>query len=328
MMHLLIDRNRIAEVSRILRNLIERFELDNFTDPRFYPDKDADAESTARYFFFMVSIDHRTHRPGKPYRAYIDGEMLEGSELLYRLGKRALDRNPEFFTPYYLQSLTLKEFEYYFSMGSATIPDPEIRVELLRDAAQKLIKFYNGKVLNLVRESGNSVRRMLRLLKVFKAYSDPVEKKSFLLIKFLERRGIFRPVDTEHLEVPVDNHLVRVALRLGVVRVDDYTYMRIKRGIDFSTYEDTALRYMVRIAYKYIAKLVGIRPTYLDDVMWIFGKYCCTPDTPLCKCSSKPKCPRIYRGSGKSSCIFEEVCIECKFQDPIREHSFISTWYY
>ena len=62
---------------------------------------------------------------------------------------------------------------------------------------------------------------LLQRLAAFRAYEDPLRKKSHLLVKILMRRGLFLPTDADCQEVPVDPVLVHMALRAGLVTVTD-----------------------------------------------------------------------------------------------------------
>ncbi|OYT56351.1 MAG: hypothetical protein B6U76_04010, partial [Desulfurococcales archaeon ex4484_217_2] len=101
-------------------------------------------------------------------------------------------------------------------------------------------------------------------LKTFRAYEDPVEKKSFLLVKFLERRGIFKPIDKENLHVPVDNHLVRIAFRLGIVKLDREILKKVLNGEEFDRYFTANIRrfpleFRKNMLYETITSLFKLR---------------------------------------------------------------------
>ncbi|MEM0297506.1 MAG: hypothetical protein QXU35_07040, partial [Zestosphaera sp.] len=56
-------RIRVCEVALgtaapVVRNALRAFPEDDFTNPEYYPPKEADAESVLRYFIFMVAVDH------------------------------------------------------------------------------------------------------------------------------------------------------------------------------------------------------------------------------------------------------------------------------
>ena len=164
-----------------------------------------------------------------------------------------------------------------------------------------------------VRENRDGVLYALNYGLVTAFAVDPVEKKPMLLAKFLIARGVFKPVDPWNLDVPVDNHLTRIALRTGLVRVEGLLWEKIKGGREFTSEEDVLLRLVVRRAYRVVARNAGIDPGVIDDVLWIHGRKVCLRDSePLC-----------------SKCVFKSFCLA--YQNPeymVPEHYYYNTWYY
>ncbi|MEB3765543.1 MAG: hypothetical protein GSR77_05210 [Desulfurococcales archaeon] len=333
-----VDYAQCEEIGKIMRRIIDNISIDKFEDQRYYPPLDASREEVTRYFLVMVALDHRLSRPGKPYEGFVDDEFYHGADLLYRLGRKYFDEKPEFFDPNYLQTLRIDEFVEMFTVKSengrtARPPDPEIRVGLLRDLARKLVKLYGESAYSLITQSRGYLRRgtgegFIDRLKIFTAYQDPVEKKPFLLAKFLERRGILPVYDPYNKEVPVDNHLVRIAIRLGIIKVDTILLEKIAAGIEVSPEEDIVLRYNTRIAYKLVSQHGGIDPFIMDDFLWMFGRKCCTRETPVCMQGCRKACSTINGCSGEK-CVFHGICSARR--DPllmVNEHKFLNTWWY
>jgi hypothetical protein len=249
---------------------------------------------------------------------------------------KAFKENPSFFEPENLAKATPRIVIEWLGLrrGGRTLapPDPEVRASLLRDLGEKLVRYYGGDAYSLVVESRGYLRRgvgegFIDLVKVFKAYQDPVEKKAFLLAKFLERRGVLEVRDHYNKEVPVDNHLVRIAIRTGIISVDSGTLERIALGDEFSDEEDYLIRYAARMAYKEVAKRAGIDPFILDDYLWAFGRQCCTQETPACRHGCSGKCERLA-GCFNGRCVFQDWCRA--FSNPlymVSEHRFAKWWY-
>jgi hypothetical protein len=312
---------RIVGVSRAIASTFSSVVIssEDFTDPRYYPPRGDSAESVMRYLFFMVAIDHRTSRY-RPFEDYVLGEMFHGADLLYRLGKLKYDEDPEFFSPTKMSRITAGEVSKWLSTPSGvTIWDPEVRAELLRDAATKLLKYFDGSVSRLISRCEGYIRHprgagLGSLIKIFKAYSDPVEKKMFLFVKFLSRRGLASFKDRHNIEVPVDNHLTRIALRLKIVEPSKDLEVKILSRVPVSETEDVEIRRTVRYAYKLVSKLSGIEPDMLDDFLWTFGRKFCKREQPACEyergCPLGSSCPSYGRASY------------------IVEHNFQDTFYY
>ncbi|MEB3816984.1 MAG: hypothetical protein LRS46_03480 [Desulfurococcales archaeon] len=318
--------------------IVSRIPIDPFTDPRYYPPPDYDREIVTSYFLVMVAMDHRLSRPHRPYEGVVDGEFYHGADLLYRLGVKKLREDPDFFTSRRLSKITIKDILNWLSLEykgrRVAPPDPELRAMLLRDIGVKLETLFDGEAYNLILASRghlkNGIGGFINLLKVFVAYQDPVEKKAYLLAKFLERRRILEVVDHFNKEVPVDNHLTRIALRLGIVEVDDDTLEAIAAGRPFTWEEDVMLRMAARIAYKEAARAGGMDPFILDDFLWLFGRKCCTRDNPLCRRNCSGACKNINAcGDPAPKCAFSDLCKA--FKNPlymVPEHNYLNTWYY
>ncbi len=328
-----INYNRIDEIAEKIKDRLN-IPVDDFINPKYYPKKDDEPEYVLRYFFFMVAIDHRLSRPGRDYEGYVDGEFFHGADLLYRLGAKKYYEDPEWFSPQNMANLTLEAIRSWLSVKEpkpVEPPDLEVRLMLLKDAGHKLLKLYDGMVTNLLKESKGYLKSLhgglIDRLKVFRAYEDPVEKKPYLFFKFINRRGLFDPVDKENIEIPVDNHLVRIALRLGIVEVEGLLEKKILTMNEVEWWEDTVLRTTIRAAYKLLAERIGISLTLLDDFLWMFGRTCCLRDNPSCnQCSSK--CSRA-NWCQNNKCILQGVCSAGKRLKPLYyEHTYLNTWYY
>lgn len=326
-----INRSQCIRVAEAINKYVKILSIDKFTNKLYYPGESDDYESVARYFFFMVSIDHRTSRPNNPYEAWVNGEFYHGADLLYRLGSKMYHENPEFFNPKHMSKLTLRELKKWLCIGNTRLWDERIRLMLLRDAAIKLIKLYNGSVLELVNRCYKRLKYkgygFIEQLKVFKAYEDPVEKKAYLLAKFLSRRGILQYKDTHNIRLPIDNHLTRIAFRLGIVKLGKRILNKVLKGIEVSSIEDTVIRFIVREAYYNITKRIKVNPFILDDLLWMFGRKICKRDKPLC---DRPNVSITGFQWDTRGCPFRGVCRAYNegIQGNINEHNYINTWYY
>jgi len=312
-----VDSAIVSRVARVLKNNASSIETLDLCDPRFYPPCNEEPESVVRYFLVMVAMDHRLSRPGKPYEAELDDGFYSGADLLYRLGMKKYSDEPGFFDPRHLAEVRLDEVEAWLSVGSAKPPDLEVRTLLLRDLGVKVTKLFDGKALNLIEAAGDrlygslSEPGLIDILKVIRAYEDPVEKKPLLLAKFLTRRGIFKT--RGRLGIPVDNHLSRIAYRLGIVMVSGRLWLKIKGHEEVSREDDILLRMIVRRGYELIAEEAGLDPGVVDDYFWLMGRKTCLRDSP-------PRCDR---------CLFKGFCKARKNSSfMVPEHNYYNTWYY
>ena len=249
----------------------------------------------ADFYFFVVSIDHRTSSPnGTAFEGYLEGEFFHGADLLYALAVRKLKEDPDFFTAEKMAQISDEDIGEWLSISTneerVVIYNPQERAELLRDLGEQLLQLgYKSSIELVNRSKGNVLRNegtgLLQLLKNFKAYSDPVSKKSFLWIKFLMGRGLLDIQDSENLNVPVDNHLSRIALRTGIVTVKDKEIRdRLRQEQPFTVSEDLELREAIRNAFKEILNYKKLKFNELDDLFWVLGRtHCIHSKNPLCQ---------------------------------------------
>ncbi len=325
----LVDVEQASRVGRLLRPAVETMEVDDFTDPRFYPPRDAEPGLVAMYFLVMVAMDHRLSRPGRSYEACLRGDgCYHGADLLYRLGALKLERDPGFYTVERLERITPGEIRAWLCAGGACPPDPERRAWLLRDLARKLRLLYRGDPLELLSVEllhswSPPGEGLVERLRVFEAYGDPVEKKPMLLAKFLERRGLLRIGDPWNKRVPVDNHLARIAIRTGIVRLEPQLEAKVRMQLEVSPWEDTLIRTAAREAWHRVAQAAGVDDFILDDLLWSMGRRVCVHGAPRCRgCSGHPACSR-------GECRLRSVCpVGLGLREPLEEHRFLDTHWY
>ncbi|MEN2999284.1 MAG: hypothetical protein ABDH61_01735 [Acidilobaceae archaeon] len=327
-----VDEGAAKKFAAAASSMARAIEPNPFLDPELYPPREASKREVAAYFLVMAAMDHRASRPGKPYEGSVEGRSYHGAELLYKLGSMKFRDDRGFFEAGRLARIRLSDVEEWLTWGGRLRrpPDLEVRAELLRDIGEKLLKLYDGDPFQLVLEARGRLREgtrgLIGDLKAFKAFQDPVEKKALLLAKFLERRGVLQILDQHNKEVPVDNHLVRIALRAGLVRVDEESLEKIAGGVELSEEEDVMIRYATRIAYKEVATRGAIDPFLLDDLLWSFGRSCCLRERPVCRGSCSQACAAVAGCNG--GCSLSSLC--SAFREPrfmVPEHRFYSHWY-
>lgn len=316
------------------------FHADDFTDPLLFPPVNAPPEVVASYFFFMVAIDHRTSanaRSKKKFEGIVSGKMLHGSDLLYALARARQKLEPDFFTAEKMQHISKKEVAEWLSPGEASIPDPEVRAMLLRDCGKKLLKHHGGSALELIKAADGCLihedrKGLLQLLAKFKAYEDPLSKKSYLLVKFLERRKLFWVKDPKNLHIPVDSVLARIALRTGIIEVRDKELQdKLKKGLPASESDDREIRSAAQKAYDLVSRKSGLGVTVLDDILWTMGRACCSRDKPVCLNCEVENCraSQLLSINCKHKCVFMNGCRGVKDlrYRACMEPNF-KTWYY
>ncbi len=284
--------DRIATVARTLSSLnLSRADV---FDTRFFPPRNADMESVYNYFLAMVAIDHRTHLGNYVFSKNIGNETFTGSDLLWRLGMEVFNRDRSFFSPTRLSKLDPITVRDWLVGDYGPVWDYGVRAYLLRDVGMKVVRHY-GTTLRLfdVSETDELIDRLSSMI----AYEDPVRKKAYLLIKFLASRGLLR-VKAYDIKLPIDNHLTRIAYRLGIVRLEDWVLDLIKQGVHVDKDLDARLRLIVRDAWDAVVRIGKLDPIALDDYLWRLGRTICIVDKPRCdQCPLKNACQAYSRGS-------------------------------
>ncbi len=298
-MLLSLNEEAVKGVSTLISGL--GLSRDRYEDPLIFPPSD-DLERQLGFFLSMVAIDHRTRTEFTKFSASVGGRRLQGADLLYYLGVSVYRKDERSFTPEWLASLTPEEAESLLCIEGNCVWDFYTRLFLLRDLGSKVRGSFSDLLLV------GRVEELISNLSGFRAYEDPVRKKAFLLAKFLDGRGLVRLEGEKH--VPVDNHLTRVAIRLGIVVPSEDLLGRMREGTELTRGEDVEVRMTVREAWKEVSNQSGVDPFTLDDFLWPFGRTVCTKE---------PDC---------DNCSLSSVCRAHSTGEYMEEPKHILTWYY
>jgi hypothetical protein len=236
----------VTRVARRVRELAGGYEPPTFDH---VPDPD-----TA---LFLCAIDHRT--------GYLEAHMVAGegpyagSALLWAVAIEAARRRPALMTAMALRNVGAADVAELFRIEGETVEDPARRAELWRDLARGLERDHGGEARRLLAAADGRLGGsdgLLALLVRYEAYSDPLQKKSFLFAKICERRGWLAVDDPELWEVCADNVLMRLALRSGLIEPGPLPEVRAA----------------TRDTFKDVAERSGVAPQVLDDLLWELGR--------------------------------------------------------
>lgn len=275
-----------------------------------------DREQALRVLLFFMAINYDTRGLG----GTIQGHYYRGSDFLLQLMLALARGQPEVLEPASLSHLTLDDFLSWFSrFGEGRLPRrPAERVRLLRDTALRLIEHYNGRVSELLSACGNRIGGpggLRERLASFKAFSDPLAKKTMVFAILACLEGLWEPEDPESITVGVDYHLQRVALRTGMVKVLDPTLRQKLVKRQFVTQgEHQAIRSACLEAFSILSACSGLSQLELDQIFWHLGRNCCQVRLPACAqegpCWRPVECTLIKATSYecRGSCPLDGAC--------------------
>jgi hypothetical protein len=237
---------RLDRASLRVRNLAAQYSPPDFSH---VPDPDA--------ALFLCAVDHRT---GYRELHVVAGEgPFSGSALLWAVALEAAGREPALLTARSLRDIDAAGVAELFRIEGETIADPKRRADFLRELARGLERDHSGEARSLLACAGGRLggdHGLLALLARYEAYSDPLEKKSFLFAKICERRGWLSVGDPEHWQVSADNVLMRLALRSALVQPGPLDEVRAA----------------TRDVFKEVAERSAVPPPVLDDLLWELGR--------------------------------------------------------
>lgn len=257
------------------------------------PQGEEERRRLANYWFFLVAMCQHT----VSLRGTIEGRRLRGWDYLEAASRRSL----EMFTATQLTRLRAQELRAVFSddfeAAHSTLDRVEERLGQLRQCARLLLLDYGGDVNELYRHSGGRLAGeggLLETLARFEPYSDPLQKKSFVFLMMVGASGVWDLKDPQALRVPIDYHIMRIALRSGLVRVTDPQLAHLLRErTPVSGQVDQLVRSRVEEACDLVVEASGRSVFQVDLALWHIGRNCCFYEhEPYCG-----PCPRPERCS-------------------------------
>jgi len=294
------------------------------------------------FYLLLVAICHQTSPRGKqPLEGTVGDRRLRGWDYLSAKLEATARINPEVLSPDSWSRISAEDVQELFrdeELGDR-LSDPLGRALLVRDLGQKMQERSWRWADDLYRVAEGSIAtgpcNLLNLLSEFRAYEDPVRKKSFFYLALMQNAGLWVYTDPEKLGAPVDYHEVRGHLRLGTVQVvDPDLRMKLFQGKEVTAEQDISIRQAVYEALMLISELSGLRnPNQLHYLFWNVFRSCCTREAPHCG-SCPPACPLPARyvplalfPSGTRRCPFSEVCQSVGQEPKLLEHSLDTDYY-
>jgi len=297
---------------------------------------------TGNFYLLLVSICHQTSPRGQaPLEGRIDDVHYRGWDYLSAKLATAARQSASFLQPDMWARLTARDLQLLFrddELGDR-LSDRAGRARLVRDLGRRMLanrwKWFED-LYNASDRRISGRRGLLSLLKEFKAYRDPINKKSYLLLGLMQYAGFWTYADEQEMGPPVDYHEIRGHLRIGTVSVLDADLRdKLLRQIPVTEADDLAIRGAVRDAIVSIARMLGgaVTPMVLHYLFWNVLRSCCTHVSPHCQaCPDNCPLPSRYvplaiHESGPRRCPFSPVCASANLISRLQEHVFDTDYY-
>jgi hypothetical protein len=294
------------------------------------------SDQVGNFYLGLVAICHQT----QTLRGRVAGVSARGWDYLQARWLEAAQRDARLLTPESWASLSADALARAFADPEAgnTLTAVERRVGLLNDLGRGMLRGGSGSLGDLYELSGTRIAtrtpNLVSLLGAFRAYNDPVRKKTFFLLGLMRNSVGWVYADEENLGAPVDYHEVRGHLRLGTVLVHDARLRdKLLRRIPVEESEDVVLRACVAEAIRSIAELAGVRDCMrLHYLFWNLFRSVCLREHPYCRTpppdSALPaQYAHLVGGEGGERCPFCAVCSSADLPERYLEHSFETDWY-
>lgn len=234
----------------------------------------------------------------EPLYGEVDGKRLKGSDLLWTLSMKIYkERGPGFFDPVTLAVIRSDDFYSWFQK-SVGFQDINLRHKMTLLYGTYFMFSYNPELPNDILVTANKsdkpLSAFLELTGEIDGYNkDSIFKKNLLLAMILANRPEkFLHVGPGEFKDPiVDYHLMRVALRLGLINLSWVEYDQLKRRVWVGEWIEEQIRKATFDAVKTVIELSGKPMSEIDFLLWSARKYC--PEM------IEPNCPK---------CVFNDVC--------------------
>ena len=293
-----IDEAQVERVGLLIRDHFgdDSPAPERWADPKFW-NVDANERERCQYlavgnsinFRFWSRSDHRLI----PSEGMIQGERLRGSMYMWRRLRLAVQDGQLSLDADELADLDENALQQAFvddDGNSPLSPGWSDRVANIRDLGRGLADHWGGLFENLVSAANGSLESFAALSATFRAFDDPVQKLTMVNAIMLSGSGLAR-FDTEPLP-GIDYHLMRQALRQGLVVPPPELASRLLSGADLDEPDSLELRLAIRDALVKVAYQAGISTAVLDNLYWM-NKRVCFEDTPRCsRCVFNGECAR------------------------------------
>jgi hypothetical protein len=282
-----INPERVAIVAQHLRQIVA---ADANTpaawDDALFWNVEASVAERSQYFAIGNAINFRYWRLGEqglvPAAGLIGGEAFRGAMYMWRSLRRCIDQQQlPLLDAGFLSNITGDEFDVIFSDDSRTNPldiAREERLANLRNLGTTLADSWGGLFYNVACASRGSIVEFARLSSTFRAFDDPLFKLTMVNAIVHSGSGVYLFRD-EPLPA-IDYHLLRHALRQGMVEPETFLEAKLREGRLLSEIEAYELRRVTLAVFLRLAEQTGLSGELLDNKYWLNRGNC--SDNPVC----------------------------------------------
>ncbi len=292
------------------------------------------------FLFLLVAISHQTSpRQSDPLEGFVRGVYRRGWEYLFaKLESVATDDNvvlnPRFWVE--VDSNYVQKTFHDERLGDRLTGEAR-RASLIRDLGKRMTTAGWTSADEIYRHCEGRVRtgtpNLLDTLRSFRAYQDPVMKKSFFFLSLMNTTCSWRYRDPESVGPPIDYHELRGHLRLGTVKLSAGLEQEIRLGKTVAEEVDVAMRAAVLEAIQLIQRIARVqRSSQLHYLFWHVFRSVCTREAPQCLEFDRPSSlPERYLSltetAGVRKCPFADTCPSAKSDERLLD-PYVDTDFY
>lgn len=226
-----------------------------------------------------------------PSTGVIDGTEYRGSMYMWRRLRLGVARGDFCLDAKFLEALTPEQFERAFSDDNGHLPlTPGLgdRIANLVDLGTQLENHWSGEFSNVIDAAEGSLDSFVTLSASFRAFDDPVQKLTMVNAIMLTGSDLvaFDPSP----KPGIDYHLVKQAVRQGLVDAPLLTRSKLATGQLLTSGESLALRSATLEAVLAVADNAGISTAFVDNLYWL-NRRICDETRPACLRDESPRCP-------------------------------------
>jgi len=299
-------------------------------------------DAIGNFYLVLVAICHQTSPRGcLPLEGYVDGQHYRGWDYLQARLEQAVSKDADLVNPRRWTKLTELDVRNIFrdpQLGER-LTDPGRRAGLIGNLGEVMSTNGWQRADDLYELCHHRIAtgqpNLLEMLAIFRAYADPVRKKSLFFLALMRNSKQWTYEDDESLGSPVDYHEVRGHLRMGTVHVNERSLReRLLANAPVDAREDIAIRKAVYDAIEMLSKLSGLRnPSQLHYLFWNVFRSICTREDPQClqiheSCSLPDRyMPLTVHDDGQKRCPFSDLCKSRDTPHRFYEHRFETDYY-